>query len=45
MILPDVNTLVHAFHRDSAAHDRYATADSGFSRFDGLSHFDPARPA
>ena len=24
MILPDVNTLVYAFHRDSLAHDGYA---------------------
>ena len=24
MILPDVNTLVYAFHRDSSRHDRYA---------------------
>jgi toxin-antitoxin system PIN domain toxin len=24
MILPDVDTLVYAFHRDAAGHDRYA---------------------
>ncbi len=24
MILPDVNTLVYAFHRDAVGHDRYA---------------------